>query len=123
MNIANKVEYVATDKDSETIPWVRVTNAQGQTTEYRTDDFKSDPSQHDIRRMDCLDCHSRPAHNVMPPNDAVDVAIAAGRIDPKIPFAKAKVVAALTQSYTSEPEGLQAIATSLHSSYPERPRA
>ena len=123
MNIANKVEYVATDKDSETIPWVRVTNAQGQTTEYRTDDFKSDPSQHDIRRMDCLDCHSRPAHNVMPPNDAVDVAIAAGRIDPKIPFAKAKVVAALTQSYTSEPEGLQAIATSLHSAYPDLAQA
>src|SRR5215468_3779738 len=32
MNIANKVEYFATDKAAETIPWVRVTNAQGQTT-------------------------------------------------------------------------------------------
>src|SRR5205814_5661624 len=67
--------------------------------------------------------HSRPAHNVMPPNDAVDVAIAAGRIDPKIPFAKAKVVAALTQPYTSEPEALQAIATSLHAAYPDRAQA
>src|SRR5215475_8707544 len=35
MNIANKVEYIATDKDAETIPWVRLTNAQGETTEYR----------------------------------------------------------------------------------------
>src|ERR1051325_9008020 len=119
MNIANKVEYVATGKDGETIPWVRLTNAEGESTEYRTDDFKTEPSQHDIHRMDCLDCHSRPAHNVMPPNDAVDVAIAAGRIDPKIPFAKAKVVAALTQPNTSKPEALQGIATSLHAAYPD----
>src|SRR5215472_1845851 len=123
MNIANKVEYLATDRDAETIPWVRVTNAQGQTTEYRTDDLKGDPSPHDIRHMDCLDCHSRPAHNVMAPNDAVDVAIAAGRIDPKIPFAKAKVVAALTQPYTSKPGALQAIATSLRSAYPDPSQA
>jgi hypothetical protein len=59
----------------------------------------------------------------MPPNDAVDVAIAAGRIDSKIPFAKAKVVAALTQSYTSEPEALQAIATALRSAYPDPAQA
>ncbi len=123
MNIANKVEYLATGEDSKTIPWVRVTNAEGQSTEYRTDDFKADPSQHDIRRMDCLDCHSRPAHNVMAPNDAVDVALAAGRIDPKIPFAKAKVVGALTQPYESEPEALQAIATSLHTAYPDPAQA
>src|SRR5215831_17199825 len=119
MNIANKVEYIATDDEANTIPWVRVTNAQGQTTEYRTDDFKGEPPQHEIRRMDCLDCHSRPAHNVMAPNDAVDVAMAAGRIDPKIPFAKAKVVAALTQPYTSESEALQGIAASLKTAYPD----
>src|SRR5215813_8730171 len=123
MSIVNKVEYIATDEQAETIPWVRLTNAQGQTTEYRTDDFKGDPSPHDIRHMDCLDCHSRPAHNVMAPNDAVDVAIAAGRIDPKIPFAKAKVVAALTQQHTSKPGALQAIATSLRSAYPDPAQA
>ena len=112
MNIANKVEYIATGEDANTIPWVRVTNTQGQTTEYRTDDFKGEPSAKHIRRMDCLDCHSRPAHNLMPPNEAVDVAMAVGRIDPKIPFAKSKVVAALTQPYASKTEALQKIATS-----------
>jgi NapC/NirT cytochrome c family, N-terminal region len=123
MSIVNKVEYIATDAHAETIPWVRVTDAQGQSTEYRTEDFKGDPSQHHIRRMDCLDCHSRPAHDVMPPNDAVDVAMAAGRIDPKIPFAKAKVVATLTQPYASKPEALRGIATSLHAAYPDPAQA
>jgi nitrate/TMAO reductase-like tetraheme cytochrome c subunit len=123
MNIANKVEYIPADSDPNTIPWVRVTDAQGHMVEYRTEDFKGEPSQEHIRRMDCLDCHSRPAHDLMPPNEAVDVAIAAGRIDPKIPFAKAKVVAALTQPYTSKPQALQAIATSLHAAYPDPKQA
>jgi hypothetical protein len=59
----------------------------------------------------------------MPPNDAVDVAMAAGRIDPKIPFAKAKVVAALTQPYKSRPEALEGIAASLHTAYPDSAQA
>ena len=42
---------------------------------------------------------------------------------PKVPFAKAKVVAALTQPYTSKPEALQASATSLHAAYPDPAQA
>jgi nitrate/TMAO reductase-like tetraheme cytochrome c subunit len=118
MNIANKIEYIATDDRLLSIPWVRMTNAKGIVTEYRTPDFKGDPSQHRIRRMDCMDCHSRPAHKVHPPNDAVDLALATGRIDPALPFAKAKVVAALVQPYSTKAEALQKIAASLHEAFP-----
>ena len=119
MNIANKVEYIAADEAATSIPWVRVTNPQGQVTEYRSDDFKGDIAQDKVRRMDCMDCHSRPAHNVLAPNDAIDIAMAQGRVNPAIPFAKAKMVAALTQSYGTKPEALQAIATSLREAYPD----
>ena len=95
MNIANKIEYIATDDRLLSIPWVRMTNEKGVTTEYHTPEFKGNPSQYRIRRMDCMDCHSRPAHKVHTPNDAVDLALATGRIDPGIPWAKSKVVAAL----------------------------
>ena len=60
MNIANKIEYIATDGQLLKIPWVRMTNAQGGTTEYRDPDFKEDLSKYQVRRMSCLDCHSRP---------------------------------------------------------------
>jgi hypothetical protein len=48
------------------------------------------PSTHDKplgeRRMSCLDCHNRPTHIFdASPAAAVDRAIAAGRLDPKIP--------------------------------------
>jgi nitrate/TMAO reductase-like tetraheme cytochrome c subunit len=119
MNIANKVEYIASDEHLKKIPWVRVTNAQGLSTEYRSPDFKDDPARHKIRTMDCMDCHSRPAHKVQSPNDAVDIAMANGRIDRTIPNAKAKMVEALTQPYGTKPEALQAIATSLRAAYPD----
>ena len=123
MNIANKVEFIATDEHLTKIPWVRVTNDKGQTTEYRTAEFTDDPAKHKIRRMDCMDCHSRPAHNVQPPNDAVEIAMAAGRIDRAIPNAKAKIVEALTRPYATKPEALQAIAASLREAYPDAAQA
>jgi nitrate/TMAO reductase-like tetraheme cytochrome c subunit len=123
MNIANKIEYIATDDRLTSIPWVRMTNGKGEVTEYRTPDFKDDPSQHRIRRMDCMDCHSRPAHKVHTPNDAVDLALAAGRIDPAIPFAKAKVVAALVKPYSTKPEALRQIANTLRADYPDPAQA
>jgi hypothetical protein len=118
MNIANKIEYIATDDRLLSISWVRMTNDKG-VTEYRTPDFKGDPSQYRVRRMDCMDCHSHPAHKVHAPNDAVDLALATGRINPALPFAKAKAVAALVQPYATKAEALQKIAASLHESYPD----
>jgi hypothetical protein len=123
MNIANKIEYIATDDRLLSIPWVRMTNEKGVTTEYQTPEFKGNPSQYRIRRMDCMDCHSRPAHKVHTPNDAVDLALATGRIDPGIPWAKSKVVAALVQPYSTKTEALQKIAASLREAYPDPSRA
>jgi nitrate/TMAO reductase-like tetraheme cytochrome c subunit len=123
MNIANKIEYIAADDRLLSIPWVRMTDAKGVATEYRTPDFKGDPSQSRIRRMDCMDCHSHPAHKVHSPNDAVDLALATGRIDPSVPWAKAKIVAALVKPYSAKPEALQKIAASLREDYPDPAQA
>jgi nitrate/TMAO reductase-like tetraheme cytochrome c subunit len=119
MNIANKIEYIATGDDLQTIPWLRKTDAKGVVTEYRTAEFTDDPAKHKIRRMDCLDCHSRPAHRVQTPNDAVDVALKTGRLDPKTPWVKSKVVAALVKEYASSAEAEQGIGTSLREAYPD----
>ena len=119
MNIANKIEYIATDERLLSIPWVRITNPRGETTVYQTADFKGDPRTSRIRRMDCLDCHSRPAHKVQSPNEAVDVALFTGRLDSSIPWVKSKVVTALVQPYETKAEGLQKIALALRRDYPD----
>ena len=118
MNIANKIEYIATDDQRMNIPWVRMTNDKG-VTEYRTPDFTDDPSKYKIQRMDCMDCHSRPAHKVHTPNDAVDLALSTGRLNPATPWIKAKVVAALVQPYNTGKEADEGIARSLREAYPD----
>jgi hypothetical protein len=71
----HKVEYIATDDLRLEIPWVRLTDEDGQVYEYRTPDFTDDISGYAIRTMDCIDCHNRPSHRYEKPNDAVDRAL------------------------------------------------
>ena len=123
MNIANKIEYISTDEQRLSIPWVRMTDPQGVVTEYRTAEFTDDPAKHQLRRMDCMDCHSRPAHNVKAPNDAIDLALSTGRLDPKTPWLKSKAVTALVQPYNTKAEADEGISKSLHEAYPDPAQA
>ena len=122
MNLGNKVEYMTADDQRQVIPWVRFTDQLGVVTEYRTPDFKGDPNPSAIRRMDCMDCHNRPAHHLRSPSEAVDLAMSVGRIDPAVPWVKSNAVAVLTQSYTNETEALQSVASIFRSKYSSYPK-
>ena len=120
MNIANVLEYVSTDDHRQIIPWVRIKDRQGNVTEYY--DRNRPLSQQQMaaaskRRMDCVDCHNRPAHVYLPPDVAVDQAFAAGRLDLSLPFLKRQTVEALNKSYNTEDEGVRTIASSLDTFY------
>ena len=117
MLVSNKVEYYAADLRRQTIPWVRVTATDGAVTVYRTPDFKGEPDPKAIRQMDCMDCHNRPAHKYMTPNDAVDEAIYLGRIDPALPGVKRTVVDLLTKPYPSEAAAAAALDKGLREHY------
>src|ERR1051325_896761 len=121
MNVANKVEYIATDKERQDIPWVRITHANGQATEFRKPDFKEDPARHTFHVMDCMDCHNRPAHQFRAPNDAVDLALSLGTISTNLPNIKKEAVTALIGATSTQAEGIQKVAESLRKSYPNRP--
>ncbi len=122
MNLGNKVEYIASDERRQVIPWVRFTGTNGVVTEYRTPDFKDDPAKHTLRTMDCIDCHNRPAHRFLAPNDATDRAIEAGRIDRSLPWVKSNVVATLIQPYRTEAEALKSIEKTLNAQYKNAPQ-
>ena len=122
MNVSNKIEFIATDDARLNIPWVRVTDANGKVAEYRSEGFTDDISKHPIRTMDCMDCHNRPAHKFASPNDAVDQAMAMGRIDTTIPWAKAKIVKVLAEPYSTREEARKKIEESLRAEYPDDKR-
>jgi nitrate/TMAO reductase-like tetraheme cytochrome c subunit len=73
------IEFPAAEKASETISYVRVRYPDGRTREFRPEG--SSGAAGELRRMDCTDCHNRPAHTFsFTPQRAVDGAIAAGRL-------------------------------------------
>jgi nitrate/TMAO reductase-like tetraheme cytochrome c subunit len=117
MSVANKVEYMATDDLKQDIPWVRITDAQGKATEFRRLDFTNGLAGRTIHRMDCRDCHNRPAHQFRAPGDAVDLAMSLGHISPALPFIKKEALAALTAEVSTKNEGLEKIAASLRKAY------
>ncbi len=121
VNQDNKIEYIATDDRRQVIPWVRVTDAKGVVTEYRVPKFTNDISGYEIRLMDCMDCHNRPSHRFRSPNDAVNFALSAGKINLQLPWVKSNVVALLAQKYETETEALDKIEVALWMTYPEAP--
>ena len=76
-----------------------------------------------LRRMDCMDCHNRPAHRYQTPNDAVSLAMSLGKIDRALPYIKSnarlRADAALHQRHRRRCES---IATILAERYPNDPR-
>jgi nitrate/TMAO reductase-like tetraheme cytochrome c subunit len=118
MNIGNKIEYLATDEARQKIPWVRMTDQQGVVTEFRSPRFTNSVDEAQIRVMDCMDCHNRPAHRYKAPNSAVNLAMSLGDIDSTLPYIKTNALYVLTRTYTNETQALRGIATTLAEKYP-----
>jgi hypothetical protein len=88
-------------------------------TEFRQTGFTNAVAENQIRTMDCMDCHNRPAHKYMSPDKAVNLAMSLpDQIDRTLPWIKTNAVYALTRNYTNETLALQGIATILAERYP-----
>ena len=118
MTVGNKIEYIAADEARQKIPWVRMTDYQGVVTEFRSPKFTNAIHEAEVRRMDCMDCHNRPAHRYQTPDSAVNLAIALGNLDRSLPYIKTNALYALTLAYTNDTQARQRIATILAERYP-----
>jgi hypothetical protein len=120
MNVANEITYAYTDEKRQDIPWVRFRDRSGKVVEYVAKDTALSAEQIGQlpqRTMDCIDCHNRPAHIYRSPSRAVDTALTAGRIDPTLPYIKAKAVEVLSAEYSTNDEAVAAIASRLDDYY------
>jgi nitrate/TMAO reductase-like tetraheme cytochrome c subunit len=120
MNIHNKIEYYATDKRRQVIPWVKSTTMDGESTIYKSTEIDFDESKMNkdaIRRMDCIDCHNRPSHLYRNPSSLVNELMSIGWIDPGLPDIKPVAVDALEKGYTTKINGLDSIEIAIRSYY------
>jgi nitrate/TMAO reductase-like tetraheme cytochrome c subunit len=116
------ITYVATDTLRQTIPFVKVTDAQGKVREFVTEGTTpAQLAQGQQRTMDCIDCHNVVAHRIAPTAErAVDEAIAAGKIDRTLPFVRREAVRLLKADYPAPDAGLRAIEEGLRTFYAPR---
>lgn len=116
---AQQIEYVATDRERQTIPYVKLTDRNGNVTEFTVEGTTpAQLAQGERRSMDCMDCHNRPAHTFDPSAErAVDAAIAAGELPRTLPFARREAVAALKDEYASGDEARRGIDARLRKAF------
>ena len=112
-HIMSKVEYYSTDPLGQTIPLVRVHNADGTTMDYIDTESNLNPAEIDpaqLKTVDCITCHNRVTHDFPHPGDSVDNAMGSGLISAKIPEIRLKAVEVLSVSYPSHDEAMSGIA-------------
>jgi hypothetical protein len=113
-HIENVVEFYATDKLQQEIPFVRVTKADGSVTEYVDLQAGFDPKSitpGTLQRMDCITCHNRTAHDILMPADAINQMMARSLISTTIPDIRKQAYQVLTASYTNQQEAQDGIAS------------
>jgi len=104
-HIQNKVEYIATDKLEQTIPYVRVTYDDGTIKDFIdvTPGVSIDQaSSVGFKKVDCITCHNRITHNIPSPAQAVDTALNTGVISNDLPYVRQKAVELLSGDYADQ---------------------
>jgi nitrate/TMAO reductase-like tetraheme cytochrome c subunit len=112
-HIENKVEFLASDPEEQHIPYIRVTNDDGSTTEYTELGAQIDPAMinsDELKEMDCITCHNRITHLVPQPEDAIDEMLTREIISPEIPDIRAKALEVYSPLYESQDMAMNAIA-------------
>lgn len=111
-HIENPVYFAATDAERQSIPYIRVTLADGSIKEYvdvqsgfKVESVKSA----DLIQMDCNTCHNRTAHLILPPATAMDQLLSRGLISTSIPEIKKKGEEILGKAYATDEEAHAAI--------------
>ena len=122
-NPTTTIEFAPPPPGKDAAPYVRVTESGGRVREFLAPgataaQFASAP----LRRMDCTDCHNRPAHTMFATAErAVDTAIGHGRIPRGLPFIRREISGALKAEYATRDAAMQGIAGRLRRFYAARP--
>jgi nitrate/TMAO reductase-like tetraheme cytochrome c subunit len=96
-----QIRYAAADAKRQTIPWVEYKGADGKTQTFVAAGAKGTEAMPKFE-MQCVDCHTRPAHSFQLASRAVDEALASGKLPAALPFLKKNAVEILRATYATD---------------------
>lgn len=98
-HMISKIYYLPGTKDHREVAWLSVERPDGSKQEFINPEYKEKVfavrKQFNIRRMDCIDCHNRPAHEFVSFEKLFDEAITRREIDAGIPYFKREIMKAV----------------------------
>ncbi|MFC1556205.1 cytochrome C, partial [candidate division KSB1 bacterium] len=113
----------AIDHERNEIPWIRYTNTQtGEQTIFQSEYdplVENELDEHEIRTMDCMDCHNRPSHSYKAPFSALNELMFSGDISRELPEIKSTARNLLTQEYSDSDSAVTAIREGITEYYRE----
>jgi len=112
----------------DSIKRIRMVDHDGAITVYRRSDDQEKPGEQrpSYRLMDCLDCHNRPTHVFLSPDEALDAKLATGVIPP-LPYVKKLGLELVQHAYPDKEQARRLIAEGVEEwyrrNYPGQQRA
>ncbi len=106
------VRFISDDPQNLNIRWVEATYPDGTKNVYnnvRSPLTAEEIEQAEKQTMDCTDCHNRAGHPFRNPEEVVDAALADGRLNPNLPFIKARVIELLEEDFETEEEAMDLV--------------
>jgi hypothetical protein len=122
MSLENKITFISTDRGRQDIVWVQAENQVGEKTVYTkggepvSDSLLAHGEQH---LLDCIDCHNRPTHIYLPPDEALDQEFLGERLDSDLPRLKILGMEILMAEYPTKEEALRSIPVKVEEFYRE----
>jgi len=110
------------DESRQKMHWVEYIDTRTGKKELFVDQ-KTDPktvNPADGRVMDCIDCHNQPSHKFYLPGEAMNDAMANGRISSALPYVKKEGLSLLEAKYSSQREAAQKISAGLTQFYSQK---
>ena len=116
------IRYAAADKKRQTIPWVEYRNSEGRAVRiYLANGANAEAVRAmPVYEMQCVDCHNRASHSFETPDQAVDAAIAGGRIASGLPFVKKTALDLVKAGYKTDADAAQQIPAGFAAFYREK---
>jgi len=105
------------DEKREFVEEIETLYADGSRKVFTREAGENDPVAESVRTMDCLDCHNRPTHVYLSPEEAIDGVLRLGVLSRDLPFIRREGLAALKVEYASHEEATQGIAMQIREFY------